>query len=196
MPTMQVENPSAQAHRKTERRRRLAARFIDLIGVGFASMFTFWLGAIIYSASVGCVNAGFQRACGDNKAGGAIGLGIIFIALALPLLYECAFRRTLGKTLFGLEMVGGNGEPVARVPRLKRAFAVWVPVMVLFTGTTATSGGASTVFGSTLTLYTMLLLVLVIARQPTPYDWLSGSRGAYRPKPAEGIVYPKAVRET
>jgi len=173
--------PRIRGYQAPSRRRRFAARSIDLVLVFFGSMFLYWGAAFLYYIFEGCTGAGFQSACRDSAVGGYIAIAVITLAFVFPLIYESLFRRTLGKALLDLEIADRGDELASRQTRLKRSFAAWAPVLVFFAATALTHDGVSSVIGSLWFFYAIALMVTVIARISTPHDWLAGTRVVYMP---------------
>ncbi len=183
--------PQVSGYQAPSRRRRFAARSIDLILVFFGALFLYWGAAILYYIFEGCTGAGFQSSCRDTAIGGYVAIVVFTVAFVFPLIYESLFRRTLGKTLLDLDIVDRNQQLAVRKTRLKRSFAAWVPILAFFAGTALTSGGISSLIGTVWFLYATALLVTVLARMPTAHDWLAGTRVVYLPKkllPAQATV--------
>jgi len=162
------------------RRRRLAARLIDVFVVFFASMFLYFGAYILYFATADCASAGFTVVCGNESTGTYVTLAVLGLAFIFPLVYESVFRRTLGKAVLDLDVVDKDGLPASRGKRLKRSFLAWAPMLAFFAGVLAAPNETSDSIGALWSMYVVLLLVLVLARQPTPYEWLSGTRVSHR----------------
>lgn len=173
------------------RRRRLAARAIDLVVVFVAYVSAYSIAALLYEAVSGCAETRVTTICGDDDAGSIVAAFVFLLGFAFPLLYESILRRTLGKTLLGLEVVGPDARPASRTLRLKRSFVTWVPLLVLAAGTLSTPGDVGTAFGTIWFLYVVALLGLVVLGWPLPWDRLLGTRVVERGAAVRGPVRPE-----
>lgn len=158
------------------RRRRFAAKAIDLGVVFFAYIGTYWVAALLYYAVSGCADTALTTVCGSDDAGGYVVIVVFILGFVFPLLYESALRRTLGKTALGLDVVGPDGRSASRSLRLKRSIATWAPLLALAAATLSAPGDVSAAAGSVLFFYVVGVCALILWKQPPPWDRLLGTR--------------------
>ena len=172
---------TAPIYQRPSRRRRFAARGIDLLVVFLGSLFLYWGAAFLYYLFAGCTSGGFTDDCGDSAIGSYVAIGIFTLAFAFPLIYESLFHRTPGKHLLKLDIVNEDRQLALRSRRLKRSFAVWVPVLALLAGTAEASGSLSSLIGTLLLLYAVALAGAVIAGGRPSHDWFAGTEVVWVP---------------
>jgi uncharacterized RDD family membrane protein YckC len=136
-------------------------------------MFLYWGAAAVYYVFAGCSSGGFTDDCSDSVFPSLAAIATFTLAFAFPLVYEAGFELTPGKRLLKLEIHDSDNLPASRALRVKRAFAVWLPVLVLLAGTAEASGNLSSLIGTLLFLYAVALAGAVIAGGRPSHDWFA-----------------------
>jgi uncharacterized RDD family membrane protein YckC len=158
--------------------RRVGARLIDFVVVGFAAVIIFWMAVAFYAIAVECARDEIgEQHCNEDSVAGYLTLAIMAIAFLAPLIYDVLLPRTLGKIALDLELLDRSGAPATRRALAIRACVLWGPVVLLMGGAVAgeEAGAGGDTFGSLVGLYLLLVCLAVMIKGWTLHDAVAGT---------------------